>query len=172
MSRNANKLGPRRLMKNLSRRQRQATPEPFARYLLNRLRLEFNTDVIACLWVARKSIYKSFLATDCWDQDRDANTYRGRQPIVAHPPCGCWGKYKAICKHDRSHGIRAMELVHQWGGVVEQPVGSELFYLHGRYPLWETVVQRDFGHVSLKPTWLYWIWPSMVEGKTRRRKKR
>lgn len=135
----------------LSKRQRELTPLPFAEYLV---RL---THAKAALWVRSDTVYRR-LKLDIWDTTRDANLYDGDGPIIAHPPCGPWGKLAHLSTEDRRHGIRAMELVHQYGGVVEQPAGSQLFKLHGRpgaLILW--VNQADYGHPSMKPTDLY-LW--------------
>jgi len=88
---------------------------------------------------------------------KDANKYSGPHPIIAHPPCGPWGKFKAVSKESKEDGVKAMELVHRWGGVVEQPVGSSLFREHGDGRRVEVVNQFDFGHMALKPTMLYWV---------------
>ena len=153
----------KRLLENLSRRQRQHTPHDMAEMLLLRVRQMFDQDVVAVLWCHPSSIYKTFLGTDCWDQERDANLYDGPFPIIGHPPCGPWGKYRANCHHSRQDGIRAMELVHRFGGVVEQPLGSSLFYEHGGRALIQQCNQWDFGHLCLKPTLLYWIGPEQVD---------
>jgi len=42
------------------------------------------------LYVEPNSVYKR-LGLDCWDEKRDARTYRGPGPIIAHPPCARWG---------------------------------------------------------------------------------
>ncbi len=135
-----------RPMENLSERQRRSTPLPFARYLLARVLALCPSERVAGLWPL----------VDCWPERRDARLYAGPWPVICHPPCGCWGKYSAICRHSKGHGILAVEFVHRWGGVIEQPVGSQLFRLHSRGGTIEQVNQGDYGHAALKPTLLYW----------------
>jgi hypothetical protein len=61
-----------------------------------------------------------------------------------------------------------MELVHRWGGVVEQPKGSQLFRQYGRGGAIEEVNQGDYGMKSpgglyiRKPTLLYWYVPPKI----------
>ncbi len=148
-----------RTLESLSRKQRQGTPLPFALHLLARVRAAFGVERVACLWVAEQSVYHTLPGCDCWPESRDAMTFEGPGPIIAHPHCGPWGKYRSKCFHDPAHGIRAMELVHRFGGVVEQPVGSRLFREHGEW--WgheaEQVDQVDYGHLAQKATLLYWV---------------
>ncbi len=150
----------RRESQKLSHRQRKATPLWFASMLLRRVRRVYGVQTVACLWVAPDSVYKGLRGTDCWDEDRDARRYAGPGPIIAHPPCGPWGKLAWSSRESKDDGARAMELVHRWGGVVEQPLGSQLFRLHGdERGVIEAVNQGDYGHAALKPTLLYWVLP-------------
>jgi hypothetical protein len=145
-----------RKCENLSRRQRRSTPLPFARYLVDRVLSLHPSDHVAVLWVAPDSNYwRLWPLCELWGVGRDARKYDGPWPIVAHPPCGCWGKFKWNCTHSKEHGIIAMELVHKYGGIVEQPVGSSLFREHGDGRDPERVNQADWGHPALKPTLLY-----------------
>lgn len=155
-----------RPLETLSRRQRQLTPAPFARHLLAVVRRLFpEAQRVAILWTHRATIYPSIdPAVDCWGVERDARTYSGPHPIIAHPPCGPWGKYSSASHESREDGRIAMELVHRWGGIVEQPVGSVLFRECGQ-PFAEiaSVEQGRFGHLARKPTLLYfWRWPGMI----------
>ncbi len=147
-----------RPVQNMSSRQRKATPPMFATWLLWLVRRQFDVYQVATLWVAEDSVYKLLPNTDCWDEPRDANRYTGPCPIVAHPPCGPWGKLRWRSQESPSHGINAMALVHRYGGIVEHPVGSSLFREHGRVgALVLKVNQNDWGHPALKPTLLY-LW--------------
>lgn len=136
----------------LSKKQREETPLAFAQYLV---RL---TGATAVLWVRRDTVYRR-LGLDIWDKPRDAHNYDSDAgPIICHPPCGPWGKLSHKSTEEKRHGIKAMELVHRYGGVVEQPAGSQLFKEYGRpgaLILW--VNQSDYGHLSMKPTDLY-LW--------------
>ena len=57
---------------------------------------------VTVLFVASDSIYKA-LGCDCYDTERNALTYRGNNPVVAHPPCQLWGKM-AVVNHKRWGG--------------------------------------------------------------------
>jgi len=135
----------------LSHKQREQTPEPLARYLVTR------SGATVALWVRRDTVYRS-LGMDCWDKLRDARLYSGNERVIAHPPCGPWGKLAWNCKYQfKEDGITAMRIVHRVGGVVEQPVGSSLFREYGcECGLVEQVDQADFGHPIKKPTLLFW----------------
>ena len=105
---------------------------------------------------------------DCWDETRDARKYDGPHPVVAHPPCGPWGRLSFLCtKQDPSCGPRAVEQVRQWGGVLEHPAGSQLWKhcglpaagaqpdAWGGYTV--QVRQSEWGHCCAKPTLLYLV---------------
>jgi hypothetical protein len=49
--------------------------------------------MIAALFVERNGIYFGIPGVDPWDERRDARTYAGPWPVVAHPPCARWGRY-------------------------------------------------------------------------------
>jgi hypothetical protein len=70
-------------------------------------------------------------AIDCWDAARDARLYAGPHPVVAHPPCGPWGRLRHLYKGDEHDcATRAVEQVRAFGGVLEHPAGS-LLWMHG-----------------------------------------
>jgi hypothetical protein len=102
----------------------------------------------------------------CWDEARDARTYAGPWPVVAHPPCGPWGRLKFLCtKQDASCAPAAVAAVQRFGGVLEPPHGSSLWHycslpFAGELPdrfggrTYE-VRQVAWGHASEKPALLY-----------------
>lgn len=150
----------RRPCENLSRYQRRATPIAFARYLVDRVKSEFCCDRVAVLWTERRSPYwKLYPSVELYGLGRNALTYAGPYPVICHPPCGPWGKYKAVSHESRLHGAAAIAIVHKFGGVIEQPLGSTLFREMGDGRTVERVNQLDYGHASLKPTILYWCFP-------------
>jgi len=126
---------------------------------------------VAALFVRKNSIYKTIDGVDSWDAQRDAAKYPGSLPVVAHPPCGAWGRYRQavdrnnIRKADahRALGLRAVEFVRRYGGVLEQPANSGLWSAAGlpragvdRWGGYTVeVFQRCFGHRADKLTWLY-----------------
>lgn len=146
-----------RPLENLSSKQRKATPLLFALHLVGRIREAFGVEDVSVLWVAERSIYHSIPGCDCWPESRDAFKYDGNGPVICHPPCGPWGKYRDWCHESIDHGIKAMEFVHRFGGVVEHPVGSPLFTVYGRGGDIERLDQEKFGHQARKPTRLYWF---------------
>lgn len=126
---------------------------------------------VAVLYVDPRGPYPQ-LVREWYDEARDARTYAGPWPVVAHPPCGPWGRLSHLCtRQDSTHGPIAFELVRRWGGVLEQPAWSRMFAACaappgqlGRVSLpdrWGGVTievnQCDWGHVARKPTWLYLI---------------
>jgi hypothetical protein len=139
-----------RLVENLSHRQREITPLPFAIYLVEQVRRRYGTYIVAALWLRSDSNYLAVPGVECYDLPRDAYTYAGPWPVIAHPPCGPHGRYRAVSRQDRQAGYLALELATRYGGVVEQPASSSLF-LGG-----QVVRQHDFGHPSEKMTRLFW----------------
>ena len=150
-----------RPLEHLTKFHRRATPFPLCEYLVNRIMAEFGCDRVAVLWVEAKSHYwRLWPKVDMWGRGRDARTYNGPYPVICHPPCGPWGKYKAKAHESKEHGIIAMELVHRWGGVVEHPIGSSLFADHGKGGTIEIIDQIDYGHMARKRTILYYVSPT------------
>ncbi len=47
--------------------------------------------MIAALYVETDGTYFDVPGVDAWDEERDARTYTGPHPVVAHPPCQLWG---------------------------------------------------------------------------------
>lgn len=105
---------------------------------------------------------------DLFAPTRDAREYPGPHPVIAHPPCGPWGRFWWRYKGGegaKSCGLRAVEQVRRWGGVLEHPAQSQLWTAcglplpgepadaFGGYTL--EVQQCDWGHPCRKLTWLY-----------------
>lgn len=121
---------------------------------------------VAALYVCSRTPYLAF-DVDIYDERRDARTYEGPYPVVAHPPCGPWGKLKQFCtKDDPELAIIAVRQVRQFGGVLEHPAHSGIFKVMGMPPpdslfpdefggVTYAVDQGDYGHRAPKPTWLY-----------------
>lgn len=106
---------------------------------------------------------------ECWGlPDHDATLYPGPWPVVAHPPCGHWGKFRDRCRQpigQKACGPIAVAQVRRWGGVLEHPQGSILFNrlpipggLPDEYGGWTMMIdQARWGHFALKPTLLYFV---------------
>lgn len=126
---------------------------------------------VAALFVDARGPYPTLLGPNwCWDIARDARTYSGPAPVVAHPPCRNWGKLRHLATGDDSDcGPIAVSLVRRFGGVLEHPAGSLLWSACGMPRPGELpdawggrTVQVDqvrWGHVARKPTWLYIVGP-------------
>lgn len=120
---------------------------------------------VAVLFVDPRGPYPK-LVEQWFDADRDARTYAGSLPVVAHPPCGPWGKMARFCdKQDPDLAPLAVDFVRRFGGVLEHPAGSRLWERcdmpkPGELPDFAggrtlEVCQVDWGHVARKRTWLY-----------------
>jgi len=122
--------------------------------------------MITALCTRADTPYKT-LGVDCFDAKRDAYSFRGSGPVIAHPPCRAWGKYHKWSKHTQREKELApfcLDVVRRNGGVLEHPAYSsfwnyaqlprpgELSFCQGRT---FSINQWDFGHRALKPTWLY-----------------
>ena len=125
--------------------------------------------MVQALYIADNSIYKQLLGEgNCWDKHRDATTYAGAEPVIAHPPCQDWCNLSHLNKENPERkrlAIVAVEQVRRCGGILEHPKMSRLWEYAGlplpgktkdEYGGWTACVnQIDFGHVARKSTWLY-----------------
>lgn len=138
---------------------------------------------VQALYVDARGIYPQLLgAENCWAEDRDARTYFGLDPVVAHPPCQLWTNmaavnFKRYPKEKNRPGNdggcfkHALQTVWRVGGVLEHPAGSKAFATYGLPApkrgswqlvhasvgrgVWVTEVsQCAFGHRARKRTWL------------------
>ena len=120
------------------------------------------------LFVRDDSGYKYRPQWDCYDAARDALTFAGSNPVVAHPPCRKWGVLSHMAfnarEGEKELALWAIDVIHKNGGILEHPAGSRLFKKHlpdvgmfpdecGGYTL--LIDQFDFGHVAHKDTKLY-----------------
>ncbi len=51
-------------------------------------------DTVAVLFARADSHYKALQGVEVYDMERDARTYDGPWPVVAHPPCRAWGRLR------------------------------------------------------------------------------
>ena len=97
---------------------------------------------VAVLYVAKDSIYKTMPECDCYDLDRNAMTYHGKLPVVAHPPCQLWGKMANVNyarwggEHNKPGNDGgcfkfALDTVNRVGGVLEHPAETYAWAAHG-----------------------------------------
>lgn len=124
---------------------------------------------VAALCVSGRSIYQHMAGVEAYDARRDARTFAGGCPVVAHPPCRTWSKYlrhmarPADWQGEQELGRFCVRAVIRNGGVLEQPAGSYLWQdqnlpLPNRPddPFLYTVYieQAWFGYATRKPTWV------------------
>lgn len=132
---------------------------------------------VAALYVQEGGIYFGLPDVEPWDERRDALTYEGPYPVVAHPPCARWGRMAEVA-FGRPTGGRlgddggrfqaALASVREWGGVLEHPEASKAFdhftLGHPQPGTWQRtlcggwvteVEQGHYGHRTRKATWLY-----------------
>lgn len=137
---------------------------------------------VAALYVEQFGSYYGLPCVDPWDEARDARSYAGPYPVVAHPPCQRWGKFWAGQPlHIKRTGERkvkgadggcfksALWSARAWGGIIEHPWGSHAWAHFGlakpkREGGWVVadewggmtccVEQGRYGHYARKPTLL------------------
>ncbi|WP_202812128.1 hypothetical protein [Sulfuricella sp. T08] len=122
---------------------------------------------VAVLFARSDSVYKGFHGCDVYDMARDARTFAGGLPVIAHPPCRAWGRLRHFAKprpDEKDLAFFAVDAVRTWGGVLEHPAGSTLWQVAGLPRLGQRdefggftlpVPQFWFGHRAFKNTWLY-----------------
>lgn len=120
----------------------------------------------AALFV-RKDTHYSALGCDCYDVERDALTWQGGVPCIAHPPCRSWSRLSHFAKPlpgERELALWAMDKVRRFGGVLEHPLDSRLWRetgclsygvrdLHGGVLV--PALQSWWGHRAPKRTGFY-----------------
>lgn len=144
--------------------------------------------MIAALFVLKDGPYFDIPGVDTWAEERDARTYSGPWPVVAHPPCARWGSYwygspssekRFELGDDGGCFDAALGSVRRWGGVLEHPAGSKAWAHFGiphppndggwiptdAYGLGWTccVEQGNYGHHARKKTWLFAVRTSLPE---------
>ncbi len=115
---------------------------------------------VAVLFAQRNTYYRDFDCVDVYDADRDAYTFPGDMPIIAHPPCAHYSRMRGLAtvredNHPR-HALWAVSQLRRYGGVLEQPACSTIKDI---CDLGEPM-QVDllwFGAPVRKPTWLWFF---------------
>ena len=119
---------------------------------------------IAVLFTTRVSIYKTLRGVDCYDIDRDATTWPGGSPVIAHPPCRLWSSLAHMSTaplEEKELTPWAVEQVRRWGGVFEHPQRSQIWrtlpkpWRCDEFGMTIECDQWHWGHVASKPTRLY-----------------
>ena len=148
--------------------------------------------MIAALYIEEGGCYAGVPGIDAWGISRDARTYAGPHPVVAHPPCQRWGRFwhgSTRKPHQFKLGDdggcfeAALDAVREFGGVLEHPCDSHAWRhfgltppkrfagwvpagdrLGGRALGWTCYVEQGhYGHFSLKKTWLYAVGVDLPE---------
>lgn len=142
---------------------------------------------IAALYVETDGVYSNVPGVDVWGRDRDARTYTGPHPVVAHPPCERWGRYwhgapnkpnQYRLGEDGGCFASALTAVRNYGGILEHPAHSKAWDYFGlKRPNGKggwlqsdnyggsscQVEQGHYGHISRKATWLYAVGVDLPE---------
>jgi hypothetical protein len=141
--------------------------------------------IVAALYVdLPRGPYAHIDGVDPWGTARDARTYNGPGPVVAHPPCGPWGRLHHLYRgNEHDCGPMAVAQVRTFGGALEHPAGSKLWEACGLpyptrcaacdVPRWRCMCapiptdefggytieldQCEWGHVARKRTWIYLV---------------
>lgn len=138
--------------------------------------------MIAALFVETNGCYFGLPNVEPWDITRDARTYIGPHPVVAHPPCQLWGRFAHVnyARWGGAHNMpgndggcfaSALASVREYGGVLEHPASSYAWKAYGLaaptgigwtytgirngFQQWVCEVwQSAYGHTCNKRTWL------------------
>lgn len=138
--------------------------------------------MIAALFVETNGTYFGLPEVDPWDIKRDARTYAGPYPVIAHPPCQLWVNFAALNfkryggEHNRPGNdggcfAAALAAVRAYGGVLEHPAGSKAWttyglprppkvggWVQGNAGEWSCEIwQSAYGHPARKRTWLFYV---------------
>lgn len=141
---------------------------------------------VAALFVDPKGVYSGLPGVEVWDESRDARTYAGPWPVVAHPPCARWSRLAGFTearfglKRGEDGGCfkAALATVREFGGVLEHPAYSDAWdafelpkpsVRHGwTYGLHDAgascyIEQGRYGLPVKKATWLYAVGVELPE---------
>lgn len=123
---------------------------------------------VAVLFARSDSTYYSLPDVEVYDMVRDARTYDGPWPVVAHPPCRAWGRLRHFAKprdDEKALALWAVDQVRANGGVLEHPNASTLWPTAGlpkpgqapdSWGGWTLgISQHWWGHRAEKLTLLY-----------------
>jgi hypothetical protein len=123
---------------------------------------------VAVLFAASPSVYDDFPECDVYNFARDARTFPGGLPVVAHPPCRLFSKlsyFSTAPLSEKELAYVAIKMVRENGGVLEHPAYSKLWAEAGlprpgagsdAFGGWTfSLLQWWFGHPARKATWLY-----------------
>lgn len=93
--------------------------------------------MIPVLFTQENSNYNKFEIFDCYDLQRNALSFSGRIPVIAHPPCRKFSKLRGLSTapiSEKKLAFFALSKVRQFGGILEHPRSSTL-WLNGNFNL-------------------------------------
>ena len=143
------------------------TPEAAAEPLRSREAGPRGQRLVTVLFTCKGSHYDGLSCVETYDQRRDARTFQGGTPVVAHPPCAQWGRLHHLAtvnEEEKALAPFAVSLVRANGGVLEHPAGSKLWPHAGLPAPGERdeyggftldVDQVVWDHPAQKRTWFY-----------------
>lgn len=113
--------------------------------------------LIACLFTDRQSAYRLDARCDPWDIRRDATTWKGGGPFVAHPNCRTWGslaRFSTADRDEQGQAILCLGWAMQWPAIIEHPAHSRLWRWTRQLPGFTHLNLRlsEWGGVTFKPT--------------------
>jgi hypothetical protein len=124
--------------------------------------------IVSVLCAQSRSVYNELSGVEVFDAHRDALTFAGGSPVVAHPPCRLFGRLRHYVKDtdtdtEKFLGIFCADQVRRNGGVLEHPANSSLWREADLPPPGQSqgegftlaLPQWWFGHRSDKLTWFY-----------------
>ena len=110
----------------------------------------------------------ALLGHNCFDEKRNALTFQGSEPVIAHPPCRLFSRLRRFSTAPGCERLLfsfALAVVRQNGGVLEHPAQSNAWQIFnlplpgrgvdnfGGYSV--QVSMHQFGAAFKKNTWLY-----------------
>ena len=90
--------------------------------------------MIAAIYIEPDGCYANLAGVDAWCEARDARSYAGPYPVVAHPPCQRWGRMDhsgpsapgtQMPGADGGCFSAPLRALWQFGGVLEHPCDSK-----------------------------------------------
>jgi len=122
---------------------------------------------IPVLFTKKDSNYNLFPFFDCYDVNRNALSFEGTTPLIAHPPCRLFSRLRGFSTapaQEKELAYFAMEKVRSNGGILEHPRSSTLWKecevgtplkpdKFGGYLI--SVNLHWFGYKAIKKTGLY-----------------
>jgi hypothetical protein len=136
------------------------------------------------LFIDPRGPYLRLLSPEhCWDEKRDARTYAGPGPVVAHPPCNLWvnmaavnwkryGRQKPAWYPGGTDGgcfAAALASVRKFGGVLEHPAGSHAWGKFGLAEPEDPPGWCDWVDVDGQVYWVCEVWQSAYGSRMRKR---